>query len=211
MSFDMRCFTTLALHSFATITSSPMTQLFFVVTYEISVLCVQLKLHCITATTLKGRTLQAALGAHNHSLHQLSASLPMYLLLLPAQLSLPHLHGDILLLLITHTRSHMPLITPLVRRDDQLLCNQARTLLGSNNYTPPSDHATLLPIAHELQRQIHQLGFDWHNDTQHVAMRQKQWPLNLLHWPTPPVDFLHACRPHNLQVVGGDSGSATDP
>ena len=32
-------------------------------------------------------------------------------------------------------------------------------------------------------------------------MRQNQWSLILLHWPTPPIDFLHACRPHNLQVV----------
>ena len=93
-------------------------------------------------------------------------------------------------------------ITPLVRRKlHDLLRTKAKSLLGSKNFTPPSDDHTLLPIAHELQRQLHQLGYDWHNDTQHPAMRQKQWAVIFRHWPTPPIDLLHACRPDNLQVV----------
>ena len=58
-----------------------------------------------------------------------------------------------------------------------------------------------MDIAHELQRQLDALGYDWHNDTQHLAMRQKQWSFILGQWPTPPIDVAHACRPHNLQVV----------
>ena len=38
-------------------------------------------------------------------------------------------------------------------------------------------------------------------------MRQKQWAVIFLHWPLPPIDLLHACRPDNLQVVP-NKGSA---
>lgn len=100
-------------------------------------------------------------------------------------------------------------ITPLVRRKlHDLLRTKARSLLGSKNYTPPSDDDTLLPIAHELQRQFDILGYDWDNDTQHVAMRRKQWAVIFRHWPTPPIDFLHARRSDNLQVVP-NKGSAS--
>ncbi|BDA45254.1 hypothetical protein COCOBI_07-0410 [Coccomyxa sp. Obi] len=93
-------------------------------------------------------------------------------------------------------------ITPLVRRKvKDLLQAKARTLLGSKKHHPPSDDATILPIAHELQRQLDALGYSWENDTNHVAMRQKQWAVIFRHWPTPPIDLLHACRPDNLQVV----------
>ncbi|CAL5224987.1 g7765 [Coccomyxa viridis] len=93
-------------------------------------------------------------------------------------------------------------ITPLARRKvHHLLRNKALTLLGHKNYIPDHDHPLIPPIALELQRQLHALGYDWHNDTQHVAMRQKQWAVIFRHWPMPPIDIAHACRPDNLQVV----------
>ncbi|CAL5226124.1 g8941 [Coccomyxa viridis] len=105
--------------------------------------------------------------------------------------------------------SDAPPITPQIRRKVQtLLRHKALTLLGSKNFSPPSDDAFILPIAHELQRQLDALGYDWDNDTQHVAMRQKQWVVIFRRWPTPLVDLLHACRPDNLQVVP-NKGSAT--
>ncbi len=105
--------------------------------------------------------------------------------------------------------SEAPPITPLVRRKvKDLLKAKANTLLGSKNLHPPSEDALILPIAHELQRQLDILGYDWDNDTQHVAMRQKQWAVIFRHWPTPPIDIAHACRPDNLQVVP-QKGSAS--
>ncbi|CAL5222633.1 g5028 [Coccomyxa viridis] len=102
-----------------------------------------------------------------------------------------------------------PPITPQVRRKvHHLLRNKALTLLGDRNFIPDPHDPIIPPIAHELQTQFDILGYDWHNDTQHVAMRQKQWAVIFRQWPTPPVDFLHACRPHNLQVVP-NKGSAT--
>ena len=99
-------------------------------------------------------------------------------------------------------------ITPQVRRKVySLLRNKSLTLRGSKNFLQDPDDAFISAIAHELQRQLHALGYDWDNDTQHVAMRQKQWAVIFRQWPTPPVDFLHACRPHNLQVVP-NKGSA---
>ncbi|BDA45218.1 hypothetical protein COCOBI_07-0050 [Coccomyxa sp. Obi] len=99
-------------------------------------------------------------------------------------------------------------VTPQIRRTViTLLRHKALTLLGSRNHHPPSHDAFILPIAHELQRQLDALGYDWHNDTQHVAMRQKQWAVIFRQWPTPPIDLLHACRPDNLQVVP-NKGSA---
>ncbi|CAL8469599.1 g9140 [Coccomyxa elongata] len=99
-------------------------------------------------------------------------------------------------------------VSPQIRRKVKtLLQTKARSLLGSRNHHPPSDDAFILPIAHELQRQLDALGYDWDNDTQHVAMRQKQWAVIFRHWPTPPIDLLHACRPDNLQVVP-NKGSA---
>ena len=99
-------------------------------------------------------------------------------------------------------------ITPQIRRKvHTLLQTKARSLLGSTHYTPPDDHATVLPIVRELQTQLDLLGYSWDNDTHHPAMRQKQWAVIFRHWPTPPIDFLHACRPQNLQVVP-NKGSA---
>ena len=99
-------------------------------------------------------------------------------------------------------------ITPQVRRKVySLLRNKSLTLRGSKNFLQDPDDAFISAIAHELQRQLHALGYDWDNDTQHVAMRQKQWAVIFRQWPTPPVDILHACRPHNLQVVP-NKGSA---
>ena len=99
-------------------------------------------------------------------------------------------------------------ITPLIRRKVKtLLQTKARSLLGSSNYTTPSDDATLLSIVRELQRQLDALGFSWDNDTLHPAMRQKRWAVIFRLWPTPPIDLLHACRPHNLQVVPNKGSS----
>lgn len=38
-------------------------------------------------------------------------------------------------------------------------------------------------------------------------MRHNEWAVSFRKWPTPPVDFLHACRPENLQVIP-NKGSA---
>ena len=100
-------------------------------------------------------------------------------------------------------------ITPQVRRKvHSLLRNKALTLRGSKHFLQDPDDAFISAIAHRLQRQLDALGYDWDNDTQHVAMRQKQWVVIFRQWPTPLVDLLHACRPDNLQVVP-NKGSAT--
>ncbi|CAK0785148.1 hypothetical protein CVIRNUC_008354 [Coccomyxa viridis] len=99
-------------------------------------------------------------------------------------------------------------ITPRVRRKvHDLLRNKALTLLGSKTRLPDTHDPLLSAIAHELQRQLDALGYSWDNDTQHVAMRQKQWAVIFRHWPTPPIDIAHACRPDNLEVVP-NKGSA---
>ena len=99
-------------------------------------------------------------------------------------------------------------ITPQVRRKVySLLRTKSLTLRGSKNFLQDPDDPIIPPIAHELQRQLDALGYDWDNDTQHVAMRQKHWVVIFRQWPQPPVNLLHACRPDNLQVVP-NKGSA---
>ncbi|CAL8461570.1 g9332 [Coccomyxa elongata] len=103
---------------------------------------------------------------------------------------------------------HNTPITPQVRRKVyDLIRTKALTLRGSKNFLQDPHDAFISAIALELQRQLDALGYDWDNDTQHVAMRQIQWAVIFRQWPTPPIDLLHACRPDNLQVVP-NKGSA---
>ena len=59
-------------------------------------------------------------------------------------------------------------------KSSDLLNTKARTLLDSNVHLPPSDDVAILPIAQEHQRQLDNLGYNWDNDTRHVAMRQER-------------------------------------
>ncbi len=99
-------------------------------------------------------------------------------------------------------------ITPLVRRKvHDLLRNKALTLLGPRTTSLTPTMPSYLPSPTNFSDNFDHLGYDWHNDTQHVAMRQKQWAVIFRQWPTPPIDFATRLSPHNLQVVP-NKGSA---